>query len=453
MAQHHDHEETIMPVEPVQIIFKPLAHFLHVEAASGIVLIICALVALIVANSPWSDAYRGFWATPIGIDIGTYTLKHSLKHWINDGLMVIFFFVIGMEVKREMVLGELGEWQRAALPVAAAIGGMVVPAGVYLMMEQGHVAQRGWGIPMATDIAFVVGCMALLAPKIPPALRVMLLSLAIVDDIGAILVIAFGYTEQVHMPWLILGLAGTGLVLVMQRLGARSRAVYTFIGLIIWIGFHESGIHATIAGVILGLLTPARAYLTVDLSPKLKEKAGRLFHGEDWELQPARVEKVIRLSRTTQETVSPLAYLIYVLHPWVAFVIMPLFALANAGVPITLQDATSHVAMAVTMGLVVGKPLGILLFSWLAKKAGLADLPEGVTWRHILGGGFLAGIGFTMALFISELALYEGDLRSAKVGVLIGSLASAVIGMTLLATGPTYKENQEEEPTLANPEA
>lgn len=442
-SKHQEETEAVFPVEPVQIFFKPLAHFLHVEAASGIVLICCALLALIVANSPWSDAYRAFWSMPIGIEIGSYALKHSLKHWINDGLMVIFFFVIGLEVKREMVLGELGEFSRAALPVAAAVGGMVVPAAVYLLMEQGQVAQRGWGIPMATDIAFVVGCMALLGPRIPAGLRVMLLSLAIVDDIGAILVIALGYTAAVQYQWLALGIVGTLLVLLMQRVGARSRAVYTIIGIIIWIGFHESGIHATIAGVILGLLTPARAYLSVDFAQKLNERAGRLFHGEDWERQPARVAKVIKHRWTTTETVSPLAYLIYVLHPWVAFVIMPLFALANAGVPIALSDVTSHVALAVMLGLVVGKPVGIVLFSWLAKYFGLAGMPEGVGWRHLVGGGFLAGIGFTMALFISELALQNEELRSAKVGVLMGSILSAVIGMTLLSTGKPIAETAE----------
>ena len=432
MTDHHEPTaKDRLPREPIHRLTRPLNRFLHVEAASGVVLLLCALAALALANSAVSEAFLGFWKVPVGIAIGDFQLEHSLKHWINDGLMAIFFFVIGLEVKREIAIGELGEIRRAALPVAAAIGGMLVPAGIYLALQHGEAGQRGWGIPMATDIAFVVGCMAVLGRRVPAALRVILLSLAIVDDVGAILVIAFGYTESLQWGWLITGLLGIGAVVIMQRVGIRSMAMYTLVGLVTWLGFHESGIHATIAGVALGLLTPARAYI----GGELLQRASDAVHGGVWEEESHRAQKVQQHRRLTREIVSPLEYLIYLLHPWMALLVMPVFALANAGVPFQAADAASAVAIAVVLGLVAGKPIGILLVSWLALKAGLAQLPEGVTWRHMAGGSFLAGIGFTMALFVAGLAFADDSLlRSAKVGVLLASAASAVVGMAILGT-------------------
>ncbi len=432
-----------LPREPVHKFLKPLSRFLHVEASSGIVLLLCAVVALVAANSNVADQYLGFWKMHVGLTIGDFTLDHSLKHWINDGLMAIFFFVIGLEVKREIVMGELQDFRRAALPLIAALGGMVIPAGIFLALQAGTAGQRGWGVPMATDIAFVVGCMAVLGRRVPAALRIVLLSLAIVDDIGAILVIAFGYTEQIHWSWLILGLVGIGIVFVLQRLGVRSIGMYTLVGILIWLGFHESGIHATIAGVALGLLTPARAYLERGIGGTLMHMASDLVHGEEWETNDHRAETVKKYRWLSRETISPLEYLIYVLHPWVAFVIMPLFALANAGVVLSLSDLTSSVSIAVIAGLAIGKPLGILFCSWVAVKLGIAGLPTGITWRHMTGGGLLAGIGFTMALFITSLAFVDPDLlRATKVGVLIGSLISAIVGMTILATAPIQNEQK-----------
>lgn len=438
MAEHQDpsDEELVLPVRPVDRLINPIARFLHVEAASGFVLLGCSILALVLANSPWADAFLGFWQTPIGFSWNGFELEHSLKHWINDGLMVIFFFVIGLEVKRELVMGELRDVRRASLPVAAAIGGMVVPAGIYLALQAGEEAQRGWGIPMATDIAFVVGCMALLGRRVPAALRIMLLSLAIVDDIGAILVIAIGYTDALHLDWLLLGGVGIVVVSVMERIGVRSIGIYSLLGILVWFGFHESGIHATIAGVILGLMTPAHPHLKRTVGAALLSRASDLLHGDAWEQEQHRAKKVRKYRRATRETISPLEFLIYVLHPWVAFLIMPIFALANAGVAFELADIGSPVALAVILGLAVGKPVGIVLMCWLASISRLAPLPAGVTWRHIAGGGFLAGIGFTMALFITGLALEDELMRSAKVGVLAGSVVSAVIGMTLLATAP-----------------
>lgn len=434
MAEDYGSERSLLPEEPIRRLINPVVRFMHVEAASGIVLLLCAVVALLLANSRLSESFLEIWMIPIGFEIGPLQLQHSLKHWINDGLMAIFFFVIGLEVKRELVLGELREARRAAMPIAAALGGMLIPAGLYLALQMGEAGQRGWGIPMATDIAFVVGCMAVLGSRVPAGLRVMLLSLAIVDDLGAILVIAIGYTETIHWSWLFAGAIGMGIVFLMERVGVRSLGAYTVLGCVIWLGFHESGVHATIAGVILGLLTPARPYLKESSAGELLTRAGNLIHGGAWEEESHRAEKVRQYQRVSREAISPLEYLIYLLHPWVAFLIMPLFALANAGIPFQIADVASPVAVAVFVGLAVGKPTGILLFSWVSLRLRIAQLPQSVTWRQLAGGGFLAGIGFTMALFISGLALEADLLRSAKVGILAASLVSAVIGLAILAT-------------------
>ena len=368
----------------------------------------------------------------VGIQIGSFELIHSLQHWINDGLMVVFFFVIGLEVKRELVLGELRDIRRAALPFAAAVGGMVLPAGIYLALQAGEAGARGWGIPMATDIAFVVGCMAILGSRVPPILRGTLLSLAIVDDIGAILVIAIGYTDHIDLIALFAGLLGIAFISVLSRLGVRSFGIYTVMGVLVWLAFHESGVHATIAGVILGLMTPARSYLSAGAFGQFLDRAGEVVRGGEWETLPHRAEGMRRFRRATKETVSPLEYLEVMLHPWVGFVIMPIFALANAGVPLALSDFGQPVAIAVMAGLVVGKPCGVLLLSWIVVRLVLKRMPDGLSWGVMLGAGFLAGIGFTMALFIAGQALENELLDAAKVGIIGGSLISAIIGMTLL---------------------
>jgi len=418
---------------PIDRITRPLEKFLHVEAASGVMLLICAIIALILANSQWSNGFLAFWKTKLTFAIGSFEMSHSLKHWINDGLMVVFFFVVGLEVKREMVFGEMSGVRQAMLPICAALGGMIVPAGIYIALQGGQPGQRGWGIPMATDIAFVVGCLALLGPRLPHSLRILLLSLAIVDDIGAILVIAIGYTEQLHWGALLWGIAGLCLVFVMLRLGVRSLGLYTTVALLIWLAFHESGVHATIAGVILGLMTPAEAYLSRSIFGQMLIRAGEVLRGE-WESLPHRAEKVRQLQWAARETLSPLEYLEGTLHPWVGFVIMPVFALANACVPFQPSDFGDPVALAVAAGLVIGKPLGIVVLSWLAIRMGLARLPEGVSWGVLAGGGCLAGIGFTMALFIADLALEGEALDAAKVGILGASMVAAVIGMVALLT-------------------
>jgi NhaA family Na+:H+ antiporter len=420
-----------LPNEPIHRFMNPLVRFLHVETASGFVLLLATGFALALANSPAGPQYRAFWDTSLEIQIGSFSLSHSLQEWINDGLMVIFFFVIGLEVKRELVLGELREIRRAALPIVAALGGMIAPAGIYLALQFGQPGERGWGIPMATDIAFVVGCMAILGPRVPHGLRVMLLSLAIADDIGAILVIAVGYTETLHYDALAIGLGFLAFIVAFNWLGIRNIGVYTGLGVLVWLAFLKSGVHATIAGVILGLLTPARTYLSEGAFVSLLDRIRQILQGDSAN-EPHRADTVRRIQWAARETISPLEYLEQTLHPWVAFGIMPIFALANAGVLFHFGDLTASVSIAVMLGLMIGKPVGIVLFSWLSVRIGIAELPKGVDWRALTGAGFLAGIGFTMALFIAGLALTGPLLDTAKIGVLTGSVLSAALGMLLL---------------------
>ena len=435
MATREHHEDGLPPA-PIDRLIGPFERFLHVEASSGIVLLVCTIVALALANSPLGAGFAGFWETSVRFGFGTFALDYPLRVWINDALMAVFFFVVGMEVKREIVAGELRDLRRASLPIFAALGGMVGPAAIYLALQSGGEASRGWGIPMATDIAFVVGCMALLSSRVPPGLRVLLLSLAIADDIGAILVIAIGYTEEIHGTALALGAAGLGLVHVLGRLGVRNRGVYVLVGALVWLAVHESGVHATIAGVALGLMTPARSYLGRGVVQNALARASAAMQGEGWHAGGHPADRVRALERVARESLSPLEYLERAIHPWVGFAIMPIFALANAGVAFSPSELSDPVAIAVAAGLVIGKPVGIVAASWLAVRAGLARLPEGVTWRMIAGGGALAGIGFTMALFIAGLALTGPAVAAAKVGILAGSLLSAGIGVILLRSGP-----------------
>ncbi|QEG40973.1 Na+/H+ antiporter NhaA [Roseimaritima ulvae] len=421
-----------LPLQPIDRLLRPVARILHIEATSGIVLVLCTAVALIAANSSYAETYMAFWHQHVRIEFGGFVFDHTLHHVINDGLMAIFFFVIGLEVKRELVHGSLSDWRQAMLPFAAALGGMVVPAGLYLMLQYDQPGMRGWGIPMATDIAFVVGCLALLGSRVPHSLRMLLLSLAIVDDIGAILVIAIGYTEAVAVPYLMLAAGSIGMVHVFAKLGVRRFPPYIVVGAVAWYALHQSGIHATLTGVVLGLMTPARAVLVPERFREYLQFKQRDFSDQQWAQQRHRAKVVREVQRLTRETVSPLEYLEVTLHPWTAYVIMPVFALANAAVVIRPEQIGDSVALAVMLGLVIGKPLGIVLFSWLAVRSGLARLPHRLPWRMLVAGSCLAGIGFTMALFIDGLAFGEAGLDTAKIGVLIGSAVSAVVGMALL---------------------
>ena len=421
-----------LPREPIDRLTAPLERFLHVETAGGVVLFLATVAALVLANSPLSASFLAFWEVHVGVSFGSFHLEHSLHHWINDGLMALFFFVVGLEVKRELAVGQLRDARQAALPIAAALGGMLVPAGVYFLLQREGPAAGGWGIPMATDIAFVVGCLALLGRRIPSGLRVMMLTLAIVDDIGAILVIALGYSSGLNWPALGAGALGIALVSLLSRLGVRNFLVYTLLGVAIWLAFLSSGVHATIAGVILGIMTPASSYMGKATLGAALRRTGDALEG-DWESVPHRAAHLRELQWATRESISPLEYLESMLHPWVAFGIMPLFALANAGVAIQAADLLEPVAVAVAAGLLVGKLVGITASSWLAVRLGLARLPQSVTWRMVTGGALLGGIGFTMSIFIAGLALPLELLAPAKLGILCASSLAAALGLGWLA--------------------
>ncbi|RZA06630.1 MAG: Na+/H+ antiporter NhaA, partial [Proteobacteria bacterium] len=355
----------------------------------------CTLFALIIANSPLGAAYDSFFHLKVG--------PFSLQHWINDGLMVVFFFVVGMEIKRELVEGELSSFQQAVLPFAAAVGGMVGPALIYLSLNHDYPFSRGWGIPMATDIAFAVAALSIFAKRVPAALKIFLLALAIVDDLGAVVVIALFYTNQINAIFLLLAAAAFGLVFLLRRIGVGHYAAYVGLGILMWAAVLGSGVHATIAGVLMGLATPL----------KFGTKA-----------RPARHPK-------------PLDDLLHRLHPWVSFAIMPAFALANAGVRIVgvelPEPILSHgVFLGVSAGLLLGKPIGILLVTGLCVALRLGKLPRGVGWFELFGVALLAGIGFTMALFISNLALYPEQEIYSKAGILLASTLAAVAGVLVL---------------------
>jgi NhaA family Na+:H+ antiporter len=412
---------------PVRRLMRPLAAFLKIESASGILLVICTMAALAIANSPASHSWETFWHTDIRLVAGSWELGSSLTELINDGLMTIFFFVVGLEIKREIVEGELRSIKKAALPIIAALGGMLMPAAIYLLLQYGREGVHGWGIPIATDIAFAVGIMAVLGRSVPAGLKIFLLALAIVDDIGAILVIAFFYSEAIQPIALTLAVLGLAVVVGMNKLGVRSVTAYFIVGFGIWVAMYHSGIHPTIAGVVLGLMTPGRAPVSrKSLVTLLFAAIDRLDGSID------RPQVVNKLTEATRETVSPVARLETALHAWVAFAIMPVFALANAGVVLRSEAASHEVAWAVAAGLIVGKPLGIFLFGWLAVKSNFAELPKGVNWRRLFGAGCLGGIGFTMSLFIAGLALNSTLLDAGKIGTLVGSTVSAVVGYSIL---------------------
>ncbi len=414
----------------------PLERFLAIEAASGILLLVAAAVALALANSPWSGQVADFWALKVGISLGGWSFARDLAWIVNDGLMVIFFFVVGLEIRREIHHGELSELRRAALPVAAAIGGMIAPALIYLAIAGGPTTRSGWGVPMATDIAFAVGVLALLGKRVPAALRVLLLAVAVIDDLGAILVIALFYSEG--LQWSGFAVAGAGIagVFLLQGLGVRSRWAYVPAGVVLWAGVYAAGIHPTIAGVILGLLTPVRAWVGVD-----GLIAGLQRHVEGQrdlrELQGhALTEALAEVDHLRREATSPAEGLIETLHPWVAYGIMPIFALANAGVSIagfSVAGDAARVIPGVALGLLLGKPLGILIVVYLTKWLGWVALPKGLGFRHLLVLGTVAGIGFTMALFVAQLAFVDPALLdAARLGILG---ASGVAGLLALGLG------------------
>lgn len=422
-----------LPREIADGFTKPFAQFVRIEAAAGVLLLLATLAALALANSPLSKPYLTFWETSIGFHLGSLDFSRSLRHWINDGLMTFFFFVVALELKRELILGELRNPRMAALPLAGALGGMIVPVSFYLALMIGQPGVHGWGTVMATDTAFVMGCLALFGSRISPSLRLFLLSLAIFDDVGAILIVAVSYGEA--LSWPALGLAALGLAIVggAARLGIRSVPIYFLLGGVIWLCFDASGIHATITGVILGLMTPTRVWVSDARLRAAFERVLAYPEGEHWSGNTTERRDLRQAGVAATEALSPLERLEMMLHPWVGFAVMPVFALANAGVTFAGADIRQPVIAAIFVGLVFGKPAGVLAFTWAAVRLGLATKPTRLSWILLAGGACLTGIGFTMSLFIASLAYAPDMLHAAKIGILSASAVSAAIGLLVLA--------------------
>jgi len=429
---------------------RPIAQFVQTEASGGIVLLIAAAAALIWANSPWDQHYFDLLHAHISIDLNVFSIDETVGHAVNDGLMAIFFFVVGLEIKRELVHGELASPRKAALPVAAALGGMVVPALIYVAFNAGEPGAKGWGIPMATDIAFAMGVLALLGRRAPFSLKIFLLALAIVDDLGAIIVIALFYTESISIEAVIWAAAIAAVILGAARAGVRSVDVYVVLGVCFWAAVFKTGVHATIAGVLLAMMTPSRPYFSretfessaADLVASFRAANAR--HDHD-----AAQQALGELEELSRETESPLDRLEHTLHPWVSYLIVPIFALANAGVvlsgDIIADSATSAVSLGVAVGLVVGKPIGVLLACFIMVRLKLAELPSNTDFPHMVGIGLLAGIGFTVSLFITGLAFDDARLvDEGKIGILAASFIAGIIGFTYLWVLPGEPHGEAE---------
>ncbi len=414
----------------------PVGHFLHMEASGGIVLLFAAAIALWWANSAWSHSYHDLWHSPIAMSAGGWQASFNLHFLINEGLMTVFFLVVGMEIKREIVEGELSDLRRASVPIAGAIGGMLAPALIYFVLNPSPPASAGWGVPMATDIAFAVGVMSLLGRRVPAAMRILLLALAIIDDLGAILVIAIFYTADFQIAGLGIAAVGCAVLLLWRRAGLRPGAVYLLPLLIVWIGLYVAGVHPTLAGVIVGLATPVRPWLSsaqfiVSAKQSVADFESASNEGDDQSIMAA----ITRLNFAAREALSPIVRGVDQMHIWVAFGIMPLFALANAGVDLGGVDlgmpGALKLVIGISLGLALGKPIGVMLLSWLLVKSKFASLPKGLGWAHILVVGLSAGIGFTMAIFIAELA-FQGQpqhLGLAKLAILLGTAGAAIVGI------------------------
>jgi NhaA family Na+:H+ antiporter len=427
----------------IERVLAPFQRFVQTESASGLVLLACTAFALAWANSPWAASYEHLWETELTLALGPWTSHTTLHHLINDGLMAVFFFLVGLEIKREMLAGELASIRQAALPIAGALGGMVVPALLYASLNAGSPGEPGWGVPMATDIAFALGVLALLGDRIPVGVRVFLAALAIVDDIGAVLVIAVFYSGGIAWNPLLFAGALVLLAIGANIAGVRRPWAYAIIGLLLWGAVLSSGIHATIAGVLLAMTIPARTRIDEGRFIARARRALSRFEiahepGASPLMDPEHQAAVHQLEQLAEQLQPPLLRLEHALHGVVAFGIMPLFALANAGVPIGLAQLeggeSTAVALGVALGLVVGKPVGITLFAWAAVRLGAASLPQAVSWRSIGGAGLLGGIGFTMALFIAGLAFASQPalLVAAKLGILGASLTAGVAGWLAL---------------------
>ena len=437
-------KEYIAPWEKVfDQLLTPLEEFIHRQTTSGILLMFCAVVALFIANSPWADDYHHLLELPVNIGLGEWMFSMSLHHWINDGLMALFFFVVGLELKRELMVGELSNLKAALLPIIAAVGGMVVPALIYIFFNPTGHTFDGWGIPMATDIAFALGVLALLGNRVPAALLSFLVALAIVDDLGAVLVIAIFYTEQLNLNALI---AAGGILLLLSALnlgGIRKPMPYVLLGLLLWGFLLKSGVHATLAGIFLAFIIPIRPKYDpkrfIQRTMKLVQEIVKNYRAEPNIVKNYKMRvKVRALEQGIRKVQAPAQVLEYNMHIPTAYLIIPIFALANAGVAIDfseLMNTVVHpVSLGVISGLVLGKFIGITLFVWLALKLGISQLPQQLNMKHIIGVSLLAGIGFTMSIFIAELGFAHNpeDLLMAKTGILIASLLAGILGFLWL---------------------
>jgi NhaA family Na+:H+ antiporter len=422
-------------------VFQPFQEFIRLESAAGLILLLCTVMALLVANSSVGHYYTSFWQTEISLSIDGVGLTKSLLHWINDGLMCIFFFVVGLEIKRELVIGELASFRRAIFPVAAAFGGMVVPAFIFILLNKDSSAISGWGIPMATDIAFSLGVLALLGSRIPHQLKVFLTAFAIVDDLGAVLIIAFFYGTQIQW-FFVIAAACILIVLFFANWGGIQHPLpYLILGTVLWLAMLESGIHATVAGVLLAMTIPVQPKINTKDFHEIIQSLLSLFKekedGSEGEVLNQGQQSIVQtIELSCHEVETPLQRFEQRFHPWVTYFIMPLFAFANAGIVFqgTLTSVlVTPLALGIVFGLVIGKQIGITLFSWIAVKSKFAVLPAGVSWKHIYGISWLGGIGFTMSLFVANLAFTsEQMLNTSKVAIFIASLAAGIIGIIIL---------------------
>jgi NhaA family Na+:H+ antiporter len=435
-----ENKEYIAPWERAfDRVLTPIEEFIHRQTTSGILLMLCAIAALVIANTSWSETYHHILELYFTIGVDKWVLSMTLHHWINDGLMALFFFVVGLELKRELLVGELSNLKAALLPIIAAIGGMILPAVIYMGMNPSGHTFNGWGIPMATDIAFALGVLALLGNRVPTALLGFLVALAIVDDLGAVLVIAIFYTEQLNFPALI-GAGAIFLFLVSLNLGGiRKPLPYVLLGVVLWLFFLKSGIHATLAGILLAFIIPIRPKYNPE---RFLKRANELLQeiGDNYRSEPNIIKnyqmraKVRALENGVHQVQAPAQVLEHHMHIPTAYLIIPIFSLANAGVPIEWSELgntlTHPVSMGVIAGLVIGKILGISGFVWIALKAGVGSLPSSLNMKHIIGASMLGGIGFTMSIFIAELGFSNSpeDLLMAKTGILIASLVAGICG-------------------------
>jgi NhaA family Na+:H+ antiporter len=430
-------------------LLNPLESLLSNTISGGLVLMLATIIALLLANSSWSESFHHFWEQYSGFEVGNWQLQLSVHHWVNDGFMALFFLLVGLELKREFLVGELASIKEAMLPIAAALGGMIVPALIYTAFNWNQPTLSGWGIPMATDIAFAVGVLLLLGNRIPRSALIFLMALAIVDDLGAVLVIALFYTSTLNLHALLMAALMTLILIILNRAGVRRTLPYMMVGGLLWYVMLLSGIHATIAGVILAMCIPARPALTAQQFNKkiddMQTTVAQQTHDEtDWSNQKV-VILAQNLESIAQDVQSPLQRTEHSLSRWVTFLIIPIFALGNAGIDVRGLDwlvaLTEPVTLGVTLGLVFGKLIGITLFSWLAAMAGLAKLPNDVTWMHIIGIAWLSGIGFTMSLFVSQLAFTDAQfINEAKLGILVGSFFAMAIGLSWLLFFDKFKK-------------